>query len=68
MYCNKNATDYDHNYKQIEAMYWKGYSTQQICNNMSHMQKIEVIDIIQEIEGVKFIKREMERRRRERAQ
>lgn len=67
MYCNKNARDYDHNYKQIEAMYWRKYTVQQICNNMSHMPNIEVIDIIQEIEGVKQVRKDIERRRRERA-
>ena len=64
MYCNKQDKNYDHNYKQIEAMYWKGFSIQAICNSMSHMSKIEVIDMIQEIEGMKFIRRDKERRLR----
>lgn len=50
---DKEKEVYDRNYKQIEAMYYKGYMIDQMVNGMRNMDKIDVIAIIQVIEGRK---------------
>ena len=52
----KMKETYDRNYKRIEAMYYKGYTINQIVDSMPSMDKIEVIGIIQTIEGLKHRK------------
>lgn len=54
----KTRDDYDRNYRKVEAMYWKNYSIDQICANMSHLPRFEVIDMIQKIFGIEMMKRE----------
>ena len=52
----KMKETYDRNYKRNEAMYYKGYTINQIVDSMPSMDKIEVISIIQTIEGLKHRK------------
>lgn len=53
---DKEKEIYDRNYKQIEAMYYKGYTIDQMVNSMRSLDKIDVIAIIQTIEGRKHQK------------
>ena len=50
---DKEKETYDRNYKQIEAMYYKGYTIDQMVNSMRNLEKIDTIAIIQRIEGRK---------------
>lgn len=56
----KNGTkknDYDVTYRQIEAMYHKGYSSEEIARNMN-MSKIDVLDYVQKIFAMDMRKRQ----------
>ena len=43
-------------YKKIEGMYYSGYTIEQMINEMRTMDKLDVIRIIQTIEGKKHLK------------
>ena len=43
-------------YKKIEGMYYNGYTIEQMINEMRTMDKLDVIRIIQTIEGKKHLK------------
>lgn len=49
--------DYDKYYKRIEAMYYKGFSIDEIVNNIRGMNRIDIIDIIQLVEARKNLRR-----------
>lgn len=50
---NRTKEQNDFNYKKIHAMYSKGYSIDDICNGCQELERWEVIDIIQKVEGKK---------------
>lgn len=49
--------DYDKYYKRIEAMYYKGFSIDEIVNNIRGMDRIDIINIIQLVEARKNLRR-----------
>ena len=67
----KNDRDekrYNDNYRMIEAMYRKGMSIDDICNDMkSRLSRIDTIDIIQKIFAMDEIRKEKRRQERMRA-
>lgn len=50
---NRTKEEKDFNYKRIHAMYSKGYSNDDICNECPELDRWEVLDIIQKVEGRK---------------
>lgn len=49
--------NYDKYYKRIEAMYYKGFSIDEIVNNIRGMDRIDIINIIQLVEARKNLRR-----------
>ena len=49
--------DRDSIYRQVEAMYYKGLSIDEIVNNIRGMNRIDIIDIIQLVEARKNLRR-----------
>ena len=55
---NNRKEERDAIYRQIEAMYHKGYSNEEIIKHFPDLAKFEVLDIIQNIFGREQVKKE----------
>ena len=50
--------DRDSIYRQVEAMYYQGYSNEEIIRTFPDLARFEVLDMIQHIFGREQIKKE----------